>query len=52
MVNLDVLQHDRLTLGVDDVQVGVLKNSNQVRVRGCSESKNGGALQSQVGLEV
>lgn len=31
---LDILGHDRYTLGVDSAQVGVLEQPNQVRLRG------------------
>jgi len=49
---LDVLGHDGHTLGVDGAQVGVLEQSNEVSFAGLLQSKDGGALESQVGLEV
>ena len=49
---LDVLGHDGDTLGVDGAQVGVLEESDQVSLAGLLECHHGGALESQVGLEV
>ena len=49
---LDVLGHDGHTLGVDGSQVGVLKQSNQVGLRGFLEGQHGRALEAEVGLEV
>ena len=49
---LDVLWHDGDTLGVDGAQVGVLEETDQVGLAGLLESHNGGALESQIGLEV
>ena len=49
---LDVLGHDGHTLGVDGAQVGVLEESDQVSLAGLLEGHDGGALESEVGLEV
>ena len=49
---LDVLGHDGHTLGVDGAQVGVLKEANQVSLRGLLERSDGRSLEAQVGLEV
>ena len=49
---LDVLWHDGDTLGVDGAQVGVLKETNQVGLASLLECHHGGALESQVSLEV
>jgi len=49
---LDVLGHDGDALGVDGAQVGVLEQSNQVGLGSFLEGSDGGALESQVSLEV
>eukprot|EP00216_Chloropicon_sp_CCMP2111_P002389 CAMPEP_0198246424 /NCGR_PEP_ID=MMETSP1446-20131203/45967_1 /TAXON_ID=1461542 ORGANISM="Unidentified sp, Strain CCMP2111" /NCGR_SAMPLE_ID=MMETSP1446 /ASSEMBLY_ACC=CAM_ASM_001112 /LENGTH=317 /DNA_ID=CAMNT_0043930745 /DNA_START=1232 /DNA_END=2182 /DNA_ORIENTATION=+ len=49
---LDVLWHDGDPLGVDGAQVGVLEESDEVGLRRLLESKDGGALEPQVALEV
>ena len=49
---LDVLGHDGHTLGVDGAQVGVLEKTNEVSLGGLLKGKNGGSLESKVGLEV
>eukprot|EP00939_MAST-03C_sp_MAST-3C-sp1_P002920 g2920.t1 len=49
---LDVLRHDRDTLGVDGAQVGVLEKSDKVSLGGLLESKDGGSLETEIGLEV
>ena len=49
---MDVLGHDGDTLGVDSAQVGVFEETDQVRLGGFLESHDGGALETQVGLEV
>ena len=49
---LDVLGHDRDALGVDRAQVGVLEESDEVRLGGLLQSKDGGSLESEVRLEV
>ena len=49
---LDVLGHDGHTLGVDGAQVGVLEQTDEVSLAGLLEGHDGGALESEVGLEV
>ena len=49
---LDVLGHDGDTLGVDGAKVGVLKETNEVSLRGLLEGHDGRALEAEVGLEV
>ena len=49
---LDVLGHDGHTLGVDGAQVGVLEETDQVGLAGLLEGHDGGALESQISLEV
>ena len=49
---MDVLRHDGDTLGVDGAQVGVLEESDEVRLGGLLEGEDRGSLESQVGLEV
>ena len=49
---LDVLGHDGDTLGMDGAQVGVLKETNQVSLRGFLESHDSRGLETQVSLEV
>ena len=49
---LDVLGHDGDTLGVDGAQVGVLKETNQVGLRGLLEGHDSRGLEAEVSLEV
>ena len=49
---LDVLGHDGDTLGVDGAQVGVLKETNQVGLRGLLKSHDSRGLETEVSLEV
>ena len=49
---LDVLGHDGHALGVDGAQVGVLKEADQVSLRGLLQGSDGRALEAEVGLEV
>jgi len=49
---LDILGHDGDTLSMDGAQVCVLKESNQVSLRGLLESHDSGGLESEVSLEV
>ena len=49
---LDVLGHDGDTLGMDGTQVGVLKETNQVSLRGLLESHDSRGLETEVSLEV
>ena len=49
---LDVLGHDGDTLGMNCAQVGVLKETNQVSLRGLLESHDSRGLEAEVSLEV
>ena len=49
---LDVLGHDRDSLGVDCAQVGVFEQADQVALTGFLKGHDGSALESQVSLEV
>jgi histone H3 len=49
---LDVLGHDGDTLGVDGAQVGVLKETNKVGLRGLLEGHDSRRLEAEVSLEV
>ena len=49
---LDILGHDGDALGVDGAQVGVLEETHKVGLGGLLESHHGGALETQIGLEV
>jgi hypothetical protein len=49
---LDILWHDGHSLGVDGAQVGVFEKTHQVGLAGFLQSHDGGALETQVGLEV
>ena len=49
---LDVLGHDCDTLGMDGIQVGVLKETYQVSLRCLLESDDSWRLESEVSLEV
>ena len=49
---LDVLGHDRHTLSVDGTAVGVLEQTNEVRLRSLLEGTDGSALEAHVGLVV
>ena len=49
---LDVLGHDGHTLGVDGAEVGVLKETNQVGLRGLLKSHDSRGLETEVSLEV
>lgn len=49
---LDVLGHDGDTLGVDGAQVGVLKQTDEVSLASLLKGHDGGALETQVSLEV
>ena len=46
------LGHDSHTLGVNGTQVGILKESDKVRLGSFLQSKNGRALEAEVGLEI
>ena len=47
---LDVFGHDGDPPGVDGAQVGVLEESDQVSLAGFLQSRDGGALEAQLGL--
>ena len=49
---LDVLGHDGHTLGMDGAQVGVLKETNEVSLRGLLEGHDSRGLEAKVSLEV
>jgi len=49
---LDVLRHDGDTLGVDRVQVGILKQTDQLGHARFLQGHNCRALESQIGLKV
>jgi hypothetical protein len=49
---LDVLGHNGDTLGMDGAQVGVLKETNKVSLRGLLESHDGRGLETEISLEV
>ena len=49
---LDVLGHDGDTLGMNGAQVGVLKETNQVGLRGFLKGHDSRGLETEVSLEV
>ncbi len=49
---LDVLGHDRHSLGMDCAQVGVLEQTHKVRLRRLLQRQHGRRLEAQVGLVV
>ena len=49
---LDVLGHDGHTLGVDGTQVGIFEQTYKVSFAGLLKSHDGGALESEISLEV
>ena len=49
---LDVLWHDSDTLGVGGAEVGVLEETDEVRLAGLLLGHDGRALEAQIGLEV
>ena len=49
---LDILRHDSHPLGVNGTQVGILAQSDQIRLGGFLKRENSRALEVQVGLEV
>ena len=49
---LHVFGHDGHTFGVNGAQIGVLEQTNQVRLTGLLQCRNGRRLETQVGLEV
>jgi len=49
---LNVLRHDGDTLGVNGAQIGVFEQTDQVGLASFLQRHDGGALETQVGLEV
>jgi len=49
---LDILRHDRHTLGVDGTQVGILEQTHQIGLGGFLEGQDGGSLESEIALEI
>ncbi len=49
---LNILNHDGDTLGMDGAEVGVLEETNQVGLRRLLEGQNGGGLEAEVHLEL
>ena len=49
---MDVLWHDGDTSGVDGSEVGVFEESNEVGLSGFLEGEDGGALETEVVLEL
>ena len=49
---LNILGHDGDSLGVDGAEVGVFEESNEVGLGGFLEGEDGGALESEVVLEL
>jgi hypothetical protein len=49
---LNVLEHDGDTLGMDGAQVSVLKETNKVGLSSLLKGKDGRSLKAKIGLEV
>ena len=49
---LDILWHDGDSLGVDGAEVGVFEETDEVSLSGLLEGEDGGALESEVVLEL
>ena len=49
---LDVLRHNRNSLGVNGAEVGVFEKSDKICFRSFLEGEDGGALEAQISLEV
>jgi hypothetical protein len=49
---LDVLRHDRHTLGVDGAQVGILEQSNKVGLSSFLKGQDSGGLEAEIRLEI
>jgi hypothetical protein len=49
---LDILRHDRDTLGVDGTQVGIFEKTNQISFSGFLEGQDGRSLKSKIALEI
>merc|ERR1719427_659354 len=50
--SLDVLRHDGDSLGMDSTEVGILEETDQIRLAGLLKSHNGRALEPKVSLEI
>ena len=49
---LDVLEHNSNTLGVNGTQVGIFEKTNKVCLRGFLEGKDSSGLETEVSLEI
>ncbi|RXN00305.1 hypothetical protein EOD39_9786 [Acipenser ruthenus] len=49
---LDIFGHDGDSLGMNDTQIGVLKEPDQVSLARLLQHHDSGALEAQVGLEI
>jgi hypothetical protein len=49
---LNILRHDSNTLGVDGAEVGVFKETDEVRLGSLLKGEDGRSLETKVGLEV
>lgn len=49
---MDILGHDRHTLGVNCAQVGILEQSNKVGLGSFLEGQDSGGLETEIRLEV
>jgi hypothetical protein len=49
---LNILGHNSDALGVDSAEIGVLEETDEVRLGRLLECEDGGSLESEVGLEV
>ena len=49
---LDILRHDGDSLGVNSAQVGIFEQTDQISFAGLLESHDGGALETEIGLEI
>ncbi len=49
---LNIFRHDCHSLSVDGAQVGVLEQSDEIRLGGLLKGHHGGGLESEIGLEI
>jgi hypothetical protein len=49
---LNILRHDRHTLGMNSTQVGILKKTHKVRLTRLLQRQNGSGLKPQIRLEI
>ena len=49
---MNILGHDRDTLGVNGTQVSILEKTNEVRLSGLLKSENGRSLETKVAFEI